>query len=131
MFRFYVVWATIASQLKRINHPHGVFPPQYAGRPIPNDVISAVMSFIFLFILCVMGLATALASLGLDPLTALSGAATAVANVGPGLGEVIGPSGTFAPLPDAAKWLLSLGMLAGRLELFTVLVLFSPALWRA
>ncbi len=75
-------------------------------------------------------LALALMVIGLDFVTALSGAASAIANVGPGLGPVIGPMGTYAPLPDAAKWLLALGMLLGRLELFTVLVLFTPAFWR-
>jgi trk system potassium uptake protein TrkH len=68
--------------------------------------------------------------MGLDFITAVSGAASAIANVGPGLGPVIGPAGTYAPLPDAAKWMLSFGMLLGRLELFTVLVLLTPAFWR-
>jgi trk system potassium uptake protein TrkH len=72
----------------------------------------------------------ALGLTGLDFLTAVSGAATSIANVGPGLGDIIGPTGTFEPLPDAAKWLLSAGMLLGRLELFTVLVLFLPSFWR-
>ena len=67
---------------------------------------------------------------GLDLVTALSGSAQAVANVGPGLGPIIGPAGNFAPLSDPAKWLLSLGMLLGRLELFTVLVLLQRGLWR-
>ena len=62
--------------------------------------------------------------------TAVSGAGAAIANVGPGLGQVIGPGGTYAPLPDAAKWVLSAGMLLGRLELFTILVLFTPTFWR-
>jgi trk system potassium uptake protein TrkH len=69
--------------------------------------------------------------LGLDFITAVSGATTAVCNVGPGLGDVIGPAGSFAPLPDGAKWVLAAGMLLGRLELFTVLVLFNPRFWRS
>ena len=88
------------------------------------------MGFFFLFVVSFAILALALGMLGLDFLTSVSGAATAIANVGPGLGETIGPAGTFASLPDTAKWLLALGMLLGRLELFTVLVLFSPAFWR-
>jgi trk system potassium uptake protein TrkH len=71
-----------------------------------------------------------LGMLGLDYMTAVTGAATAISNVGPGMGSIIGPTGTFAPLPDAAKWLLSAGMLFGRLEIFTVLVLFLPSFWR-
>ena len=87
--------------------------------------------FFFLFALVFGIMALALTLMELDFMTAVSGAATAIANVGPALGDIIGPSGTFAPLPDAAKWVLSAGMLLGRLELFTVLVLFSPAFWRA
>jgi len=66
----------------------------------------------------------------IHPITALTGAATAVCNVGPGLGEIIGPAGNFSTLPDTAKWLLSIGMLLGRLEIITVLVLLTPAFWR-
>ena len=61
----------------------------------------------------------------------MSGAATAISNVGPGLGDIIGPAGTFQSLPDSAKWILSAGMLLGRLEIFTVLVLFSPRFWKS
>ena len=88
------------------------------------------MSFFFLYAVSFAALATGLGLIGLDFLTALSGAATAISNVGPGLGDVIGPAGTFASLPDSAKWLLSLGMLLGRLELFTVLVMLAPAFWK-
>ena len=88
------------------------------------------MGFFFLYALCFVFLAMILSALGLDFITATSGAATAISNVGPGLGDVIGPSGTFAPLPDAAKWALCAGMLLGRLELFTILVLLLPSFWR-
>ena len=89
-----------------------------------------VIAFSVFFFLTIAGLALGLALLGLDLVTALSGAATAVANVGPGLGPIIGPAGNFDSLPDSAKWLLSFGMLLGRLELFTVLVMLSPSFWR-
>jgi trk system potassium uptake protein TrkH len=88
------------------------------------------MGFFYLYALTVCVLAVALAALGLDFVTAFSGAASAVSNVGPGLGPVIGPASTYATLPDTAKWLLSLGMLLGRLELYTVLVLVLPRFWR-
>jgi trk system potassium uptake protein TrkH len=88
------------------------------------------MGFFFLFALAFTVLALGLSLLGLDFLTSMSGAATTIANVGPGLGEVIGPKGTFAALPDSAKLLLSFGMLIGRLELYTVLILFAPSFWR-
>ncbi|MEE8203174.1 MAG: potassium transporter TrkG, partial [Alphaproteobacteria bacterium] len=84
----------------------------------------------FLFLVSFGVVAVTLATLGLDFITSVSAAATALANVGPGLGELIGPAGTFAPLPDAAKWVLSAAMLLGRLELFTVLVLFTARFWR-
>ncbi len=87
------------------------------------------MGFFFVYIACFVVLAAGLSALGLDFITAISGAATAICNVGPGLGESIGPTGNFGNLPELAKWLLSLGMLLGRLELFTVLVMFSPAFW--
>jgi trk system potassium uptake protein TrkH len=88
------------------------------------------MGFFFLFAVTFALLAIGLGMFGLDFITAMSGAATTIANVGPGFGEIIGPAGTFAPLPDGAKWLMSAGMLLGRLELFTVLVLFIPTFWR-
>ena len=120
VFRFQIIYAAIWGQIRRMIHPNGVFPAKYNGRLVTEDVTSSVMSFFFLFFVCFALLAFALAAMGLDPLTAMSAAGTAVANVGPGLGEIIGPAGNFAPLPDGAKWLLSLGMLLGRLELFTV-----------
>ena len=105
-------------------------PPDADPTPIPEGVSGAVMGFFFLFIVSFAILAGALGALGLDFVTAVSGAATAIANVGPGLGDVIGPAGTFAPLPNEAKWLLCAGMILGRLELFTVLVLLVPRFWR-
>ncbi len=130
IFRFQVLFATAFTQIEKLLHPHGVFIPYYNRKPIPESVVESVLSFFFLFVVCFTLLAMGLGLLGLDFLTSVSGAATALANVGPGLGPVIGPAGTFAPLPDEAKWLLSFGMLIGRLELFTVLVLFAPSFWR-
>ena len=111
--------------------PHGVFIPSYNRKPLDDSVIGAVMVFFFLFVSTFAALALILAAIGLDFVTSVSGAATAIANVGPALGDVIGPAGTFATLPDSAKWALSAGMLLGRLELLTVLVLFTPGFWRA
>lgn len=88
------------------------------------------MTFIFLFFVCFGVLALGLNLIGLDHLTSMSAAASAISNVGPGLGPVVGPAVTYGTLPDTAKWLLSFGMLLGRLELLTVLVLFSPMFWR-
>ncbi|WP_413205648.1 TrkH family potassium uptake protein [Rhodospirillum sp. A1_3_36] len=130
IFRFQILAATARIQLLRLLQPHGVFIPYYNKRPIEDGVAESVMAFFFLYGLCTALLTIALGALGLDFVTALSGAATAISNVGPGLGEIIGPAGNFSSLPDAAKWLLSLGMLLGRLELFTVLVLIMPRFWR-
>lgn len=130
IFRIQVLYQTAKIQMRRLLIPNGVFIAYYNGRPIPESVEESVMSFFFLFVALFALLACALGALGLDFITATSGAATAIANVGPGLGDVIGPSGNFASLPDAAKWLLSLGMLLGRLEIFTILVLLAPSFWR-
>jgi trk system potassium uptake protein TrkH len=111
-------------------YPNGVFRPMFNQRPIQKQVIASVMAFFFLFITSFVVLALALKLTGLDTTTALSGAGSALANVGPGLGDIIGPSGNYAELNTTAKWLLSAGMLLGRLELFTLLVLFLPSFWR-
>jgi trk system potassium uptake protein TrkH len=131
VFRYQVLASSARAQIGQLSRPHGVFQPHFNRRPIPDEVAQSVMSFFFLFIATFVVLAVLLTALGLDFMTAVSGAATAIANVGPGLGQTIGPSGNFASLPDAAKWVMSAGMLLGRLELFTVLVLFTPGFWRA
>lgn len=130
VFRVVVLFEDIRQHARRIAYPSGVFVKRYNGRPLADNVSAAVLSFLFLFLACFVVLSLALSLMGLDTVTAVSGAATAISNVGPGLGPVIGPAGNFAPLPDGAKWLLAAGMLVGRLEVFTVLVLFVPAFWR-
>ncbi len=130
IFRFEVIYATANAQIRRLIQPSGLFIPYVNGKPVPDSVASSVMGFFFLFAVIFGLIALGLAAMGLDLLTSISGAASALANVGPGLGPVIGPAGNYAALPDGAKWLLSFGMLLGRLELFAVLVLFTPAFWR-
>jgi trk system potassium uptake protein TrkH len=131
IFRFQVLLKSMRSWIKHTVQPNGVFIPRYNGRPISDDVRSSVLSYLAFFMIIFLFLTICLAATGADWTTALSGAGTALANVGPGVGDVVGPSGTFKSLSDTAKWLLSFGMLIGRLELFAVLVLFSPAFWRA
>jgi len=131
VFRFQVLSATARCQMRRLLQPHGVFIPYYNKRPISDEVAASVMGFFFLYVIAFALIAIGLGMMDLDFVTATSGAATAISNVGPGLGPIIGPSGSFALLPDGAKWLLSFGMLLGRLELFTVLVLFLPSFWRS
>ena len=131
VFRFQILYAAARTQFENLSQPHGVFIPYYNGNPISDEVMKSVLSFFFVFGMTFALLAIGLALLELDFLTSVSGAASAIANVGPGLGSVIGPEGNYISLPDAAKWLLSIGMLLGRLELFTVMVLFTRAFWRA
>ena len=105
-------------------------PVRYGGRAVSDDTVRSVLSFFFVFFATWAVSAALLSLIGLDPVTAISGAATTIANVGPGLGPIIGPAGTFQPLPDAAKWVMTLTMLIGRLEVFTMLVLLTPGFWR-
>lgn len=130
IFRFEVMAVMLKDHFDRLIHPRGVFPRSYAGRPLADDVVGSVVAFVSVFFVSYAVLTIALMAIGLDFLTSASGAATALSNVGPGLGTIIGPAGTFAPLPAEAKWLLSFGMLLGRLELFTILVLFFPRFWK-
>lgn len=131
IFRFQVIFEMIRCRLYAVLYPKGVFIERYNGAPIADTVMSAVMGFFFLFMLCFAVIATLLSLIGLDLVTALSAAASAVANVGPGLGQIVGPVGHYGDLPDSAKWILSFGMLLGRLEIFTVIVLLTPAYWRS
>ncbi len=130
IFRFQIGFALLKQQMMKLIHPSGVFVQRYNQRPVNEDIVRSVVAFGLAFFLTIIVIAGSLSAMGLDTVTSISGAITAVANVGPGMGSVIGPSGNFAPLPDAAKWLLSIGMLMGRLEILTILVLFSPAFWR-
>lgn len=130
IFRFQLLVAAIRSQIQKIHSPNGIFTPRYQGRRVGEDIMSSVTAFFVAFMLSLATLAVILGLLGLDAVTAISGAATALANVGPGLGDRIGPSGNFQGLPDAAKWVLSAAMLIGRLELMAVYVLFTAAFWR-
>ena len=131
IFRFIVLHAVAKNQISRLVRPHGVFVPTFNRRPVSETAAIAVMAFVFMFALSFAVFAMLLGMLGLDYLTAMSGALTALANVGPGLGDIIGPAGNFSTLPEGTKWLLSAAMLLGRLELFTVLILFTPAFWRS
>lgn len=130
IFRYQILFASIRAEIRRLHSPHGIFTPRFDDRPLTDDVIDAVMAFFVTFILALGFFSVALSLAGLDALTAVSGAATALANVGPGLGPIIGPAGNFSTLPDSAKWILSLAMLVGRLELMVVLVLFTARFWR-
>jgi len=129
IFRIKILYLFLINQLKKIIYPRGIFIIKYEENTIDNKFIASIISFIYLYII-IFFMITALLSLsGLDFITSISGAATSISNVGPGLGTTIGPSGNFSSLPDFSKWILSLGMILGRLELFAILVLFLPSFW--
>ncbi|RKE94428.1 TrkH family potassium uptake protein [Sulfitobacter guttiformis] len=131
IFRYQLLFASIRTQLRRIRSPHGIFTPRYDGRPVTEEVLASVMTFFMFFVLTLGLVSVALSMTGLDFVTSVSGAATALGNIGPGLGDIIGPAGNFSSLNDPAKWILTLAMLLGRLELMVVYVLFTVKFWRA
>ena len=130
VFRYQLLFASIRAQIGRIHSPNGIFTPRYDGRPVTEDVLNSVMVFFVAFVVSLGVLSVLLSATGLDMVTSVSGAAAALANIGPGLGAEIGPSGNFAGLNDTAKWLLSAGMLIGRLELMAVFVILTRNFWR-
>jgi len=130
VFRLQVLATTTRVQVNRLLRPHAVVLAYYNKRPVSAEVMDSVMGFFYLYILGFVLIAILLGMTGVDFVTALSGSATSISNVGPGLGEVIGAEGNFSSLPDAAKWIMAGAMLLGRLEIFTVLVMLSPGFWR-
>lgn len=131
IFRYQVALEALRAYLFRMPRPHAIAPMRYNGRPLPDAIVYSVLGYFFLFFITVATVSAILGSVGLDPVTAWSGAASAVANVGPGLGEEIGPSGNYQGLPNLAKWALMTGMIVGRLEIITALVVLTPSFWRA
>ena len=131
IFRYQVAFEAMRNYLFRMPRQHAVVPMRYGGQTLPPSVVYSVMSYFFVFFLTFVITAVLLSLIGLDPITAWSGAGSAVANVGPGLGEIIGPSGTYQDLPGSAKWVLMTAMIIGRLEIVTALVLLTPAFWRS
>lgn len=130
IFRWQILLQESGRQIAQMADPHRVLPHRYNGRPIPSDVPGSVGLFVFLFFALILVFTALLTAVGLDFVTAVSGATTMLSNVGPGLGPIIGPTGTFQPLPDSAKWICSFAMVMGRLELLTVLVLFDWRYWK-
>ena len=130
IFRFQVAYVLLKANLQQLIHPRAVIKQQYNGHNIDEDIVRSLITFSFFFTITIGIIALGLTLTGLDWVTSLTGAATAVCNVGPGLGNIIGPVGNFSTLPDSAKWLLTVGMLLGRLEILTVLVPFTRTFWK-
>ena len=130
IFRVQILYLFLINQLKKIIYPRGVFIIKYENNNVDEKFMASIISFIYLYIIIFFAITTLLSLSGLDFITSISGAATSISNVGPGLGTIIGPNGSFSLLPDFSKWVLSIGMILGRLELFAILVLFLPSFWR-
>jgi trk system potassium uptake protein TrkH len=128
-YRLIIMYQSLRTALSELVYPNGVFTVRYGGDKISENMVKSVALFVVAFLGLLLLLTMALGSTGLDLLTAYSGALTALTNVGPGLGDTIGPAGNFSTLPDMSKWILIVGMLLGRLEIMTMLVLFSPTFW--
>ena len=129
IFRYQILFSAILAQIRRIHSPNGLFSARYEGRTVSEDVLNSVMAFFVMFTVSVGIISVLLGMTGLDVVTSLSGSAAALANIGPGLDEIIGPAGTYESLNDAAKWILTAAMLIGRLELMAVFVLFTRRFW--
>jgi trk/ktr system potassium uptake protein len=129
IYRLQITWLLTNAHLAQLVSPRRVTSPVYNSRALDDDIAFSVVAFLFVYIISVLCFAVLLSASGLDMTTAFSSSAQAIASVGPGMGDVVGPAGNFAPLPATAKWLLSFEMLLGRLELFTVLVLFRAEFW--
>ena len=130
IFRIQILYTFLKNQLKKIIYPRGVFIIKYDNNNLDDKFMSSIISFIYLYITIFFIITAFLSLSGLDFITSISAAATSISNVGPGLGNIIGPNGNFSLLPDVSKWILSIAMILGRLELFAILVLFLPSFWR-
>lgn len=128
-FRIQIMVKSIWRTLQQAPLPHSIVVARHAGQKLSNADIASVALFAGLYVAIFAVGSVMLASLGLDFMTAMTASATAVANVGPGLGDIIGPAGNFTSLPDAAKWLLCLIMILGRLEIIVILLMITPRFW--
>ncbi|MDO9319217.1 MAG: TrkH family potassium uptake protein [Gammaproteobacteria bacterium] len=129
-FRVQLCFAIIREQIIKAVHPNAILKRQYNGSTVSDEIVASLVGFLFLMAISLTIMTLLLSLMGLDLVTSLTGSATALMNVGPGLGAIVGPAGNFQPLPDSAKWVLSMGMILGRLEFLTIIVLLTPAFWR-
>lgn len=130
IFRFQLCFIFLHDHLTRLIHPHVVISKRYNGVALPEGVINSAVAFLFVFFLTLAITTSILGLLGLDLITSLSAAASALANVGPGLGKIVGPTGNFSSLPATAKLVLAAAMILGRLELLAMIVVFTPGFWK-
>ena len=130
VFRFQILFKYLRLHFKKMLQPHAVFVAYFNNKNIPEPTYESVMSFFFLYIFTFATSALLLSFSGLDFLTCISAAASAISNVGPGLGEIIGPEGNYSSLSDYSKIVLIVTMFLGRLEMLTILILFFPSFWK-
>ncbi len=130
VFRVHILYYFIRNQLLKIIYPRAIINLKYNNNKVDDKLIASIISFIYLYILIFFVLASLLTLTGLDFITSISGAASSLSNVGPGLGNEIGPNSNYSGIPDQSKWLLSVGMILGRLEIFAILIIFLPSFWR-
>ena len=130
IFRVHILYYFIRNQLLKIIYPRAIINLKYNNNKVDDKLIASIISFIYLYILIFFVLASLLTLTGLDFITSISGAASSLSNVGPGLGNEIGPNSNYSGIPDQSKWLLSFGMILGRLEIFAILIIFLPSFWR-
>ena len=130
IFRVHILYYFIRNQLLKIIYPRAIINLKYNNNKVDDKLIASIISFIYLYILIFFVLASLLTLTGLDFITSISGAASSLSNVGPGLGNEIGPNSNYSGIPDQSKWLLSIGMILGRLEIFAILIIFLPSFWR-
>lgn len=131
IFRFQLLFMMMQESIVRAVHPRAMIRRHYNGRAVDDSIVLSAVTFIFIMLLSLVVITLLLAFSGLDLVTSLTGAATALMNVGPGLGDTIGPAGNFSTLPDSSKWILSLGMLLGRLEFMTIILVLTPTYWKS
>ena len=130
IFRLQILFRGVRLQIKKLTQPHAVFLMKFNKKTVTENTYTSIISFFFIYILLFILSSVILSFLGLDFLTALSASASAISNVGPGVGEIIGPNGNYSGINEIGKWVLAFTMLIGRLEIFTILVLFSKNFWK-
>lgn len=131
IMRFIISAKMIRQVVRRQIFPNGIFTEKYDGKKITDGIFTGVASFVFVTLITFAVFALILMAVGMDFVSAVSGSAAAITNVGPGIGNVVGPAGNYSTTPDIAKWILSLEMILGRLEIFTLLIFLSPRFWRS
>jgi len=130
IFRFQIAYSLLKRQLMLLMHPHALFPQKYNNRKVSDDILRSLIAFVLAYMATITISTILLTLFGSSAMMSLTASITAVSNVGPGLVPEIGPSGNFANFPDISKWVLSVGMLMGRLEILTVAVMLTRHFWR-